>query len=398
MNRSLSFPRSRMLLLPLLAGAAILVTTGCNPIRQMKIDKEMLEARVMQLEQDRESVEAAARSASERALEAMAEVDRLKAENERLALQVAAANRMLGDANKQQAEATALEMEQRLARENEMRLRVEQLEADLEIRGNELAMASSDLQQARTEMEGLRTRIAEMTRTLELKTEEGRSLRAERDDARAERDDFRRQLTSLQTDKDEAAKQLEELSTKVRDQEKELAAIGRELEEARASLAEQERARVSSADARTALAGSLRRALDPQIRAGAASVEERDGDIHVSVLNDALYQQGTVLLSPEGERLLTALAQTLRGAPLRAIAVEGHTDNVPLANMPYQDNWDLGAARALAVTRHLAYGDDVPARVLSASSRAFFSPVAPNDTPENRRKNRRVEMVIQLEE
>jgi hypothetical protein len=47
-----------MLLLPLLAGAAILVTTGCNPIRQMKIDKEMLEARVMQLEQDRESVEA----------------------------------------------------------------------------------------------------------------------------------------------------------------------------------------------------------------------------------------------------------------------------------------------------------------------------------------------------
>ncbi len=392
------FPRHSRILHGVIPSAfaisLLLTTTGCNPIRQMKVDKTMLEARVMQLEQDRERAESDARIAAERSVNASMEADRLKAENERLALQVAAANRMLGDSRSSQTEALATEMEERLARENELRLRVEQLEAELELRTNSLAMAESDLLQAQTSMEGLRTRITEMTSTLEMKTEESSTLRAERDDSRAERDDFRRQLTSLQTDKEDVATQLEELSNTLRDREKELAAASRSLEEARAAVVVQEQARTAVITARTDMIHRISQALQPVIRVNAASVTNRDGEIHVRLLNEVLFQPGTVLLSADGERVLKSLAQSLRGAPIRHIAVEGHTDNVPLANMPFQDNWDLGAARALAVTRYLAYGDDVPARILSASSRAFFSPAAPNDSPENRRLNRRVEIVI----
>jgi chemotaxis protein MotB len=393
MMRFLFSPR-RALVSAVLLLAVLATTTGCNPIRALKMDIELKEARISQLEQEKERHDAELRQYSEQTVAATMEADRLKKENEQFTLQVAAANRLLGDARTSQAESMAREMEERLARENELRLRVEQLESESEIRSNSLALAESDLQSANTAMEGLRTRINEMTSTLELKTAEGRTLMAERDDARAERDDFRRQLTALSTDKEEAATQVEKLSSDLRDREKELAAATRALEEAKAELATQAQAVAAVAATRTDLVTRVADALRPSLDAGIAKVEERNGEIHVSILNEALYQPGTVLLSANGEQMLNSLARALRGIAVRHISVEGHTDNVPLTNMPYQDNWDLGAARALAVTRFLAYGDEVPARLLSASSRAFFSPVAPNDTPENRRLNRRVELVI----
>jgi chemotaxis protein MotB len=393
MTRFLFSPRPA-LVSTLLLLAVLATTTGCNPIRALKMDIELKEARISQLEQEKERHDAELRQYSEQTVAATMEADRLKKENEQLTLQVAAANRLLGDARTSQAESIAREMEERLARENELRLRVEQLESELEIRNNSLALSESDLQSANAAMEGLRTRINEMTSTLELKTAEGRTLMAERDDARAERDDFRRQLTALSTDKEEAATQVEKLSNDLRDREKDLAAATRALEEAKTELATQAQAVAAVAATRTDLTSRVSDALRNSLNTGIAKVEERNGEIHVSILNEALYQPGTVLLSANGEQMLNSLAQALRGIPIRHIAVEGHTDNVPLANMPYQDNWDLGAARALAVTRFLAYGDEVPARLLSASSRAFFSPVAPNDTPENRRLNRRVELVI----
>jgi chemotaxis protein MotB len=71
------------------------------------------------------------------------------------------------------------------------------------------------------------------------------------------------------------------------------------------------------------------------------------------------------------------------------IIVEGHTDNVPIFTRQFQSNWELSTARATAVVRYLVSKGIDPRRI-SAIGYGEYRPVAPNDTPENRQKNRRV--------
>jgi chemotaxis protein MotB len=71
------------------------------------------------------------------------------------------------------------------------------------------------------------------------------------------------------------------------------------------------------------------------------------------------------------------------------IIVEGHTDNVPIFTRQFQSNWELSTARATAVVRYLVSKGIDPRRI-SAIGYGEYRPVAPNDTPENRQRNRRV--------
>jgi len=76
-----------------------------------------------------------------------------------------------------------------------------------------------------------------------------------------------------------------------------------------------------------------------------------------------------------------------------AITVSGHTDNVPIANSQYRSNWDLSAARAASVVFQLLDAGIEPARIM-VSGHADTQPRAPNDTPENRALNRRVDIAL----
>src|SRR5690606_11234828 len=76
-----------------------------------------------------------------------------------------------------------------------------------------------------------------------------------------------------------------------------------------------------------------------------------------------------------------------------AIAVSGHTDNVPVRNASDRSNWDLSAARAASVAHELLEAGVDPAR-LTVSGHADTQPRAPNDTPANRALNRRVDITL----
>ena len=96
------------------------------------------------------------------------------------------------------------------------------------------------------------------------------------------------------------------------------------------------------------------------------------------------------LLGP-GQRMLDALARNLSEAAVSGytIAVEGHTDNVPISSDRFRSNWELSTSRATSVIRHL--GDlGIPKDRLMASGFADTRPKVPNDTPEHRAANRRV--------
>jgi chemotaxis protein MotB len=80
--------------------------------------------------------------------------------------------------------------------------------------------------------------------------------------------------------------------------------------------------------------------------------------------------------------------------PNATITVTGHTDNVPLSESPYVDNFGLGAARASSVVRELLNSGEVDPSQVTAVSKGETSPVADNTTPEGREKNRRIEIEI----
>ncbi|MFB6278365.1 MAG: flagellar motor protein MotB [Salinibacter sp.] len=125
----------------------------------------------------------------------------------------------------------------------------------------------------------------------------------------------------------------------------------------------------------------------------------RDGGRTVRVLPaDSLFEPGTATLTPIGKTRLRVVLSHLQAAyPSRVVRVEGHSDNMPLSEelqKQYPTNWELAAARATTVVRHLIANSDLdPAQFLAVSYGAT-DPVASNETARGRRRNRRVRIAV----
>jgi chemotaxis protein MotB len=78
----------------------------------------------------------------------------------------------------------------------------------------------------------------------------------------------------------------------------------------------------------------------------------------------------------------------------RRLIVEGHTDDEPMRSEKYPSNWELSAARATKIVRYLMARHKIPGDRLTAVAYADQKPVVPNDSPENRARNRRIEIMI----
>ncbi|MCX7766520.1 MAG: OmpA family protein, partial [Candidatus Sumerlaeia bacterium] len=133
--------------------------------------------------------------------------------------------------------------------------------------------------------------------------------------------------------------------------------------------------------------------LGNYINKGVAKLSAEKRGLVITIQNETLYQPGTVILSEEGKYLLAQLVSEINKLPLAEITVEGHTDNLPLKDLPFFDNWALGAARATNIVGYFVELGVKP-KLLKAVSASFYHPVASNDTPEGRFKNRRVEIIL----
>lgn len=124
------------------------------------------------------------------------------------------------------------------------------------------------------------------------------------------------------------------------------------------------------------------------------SVEDFGDRIVLTVDSELLFALGKAGLTPEGEQVMGEVSRVLSKAP-GPIRVEGHTCDLPVGPASeFRDNWDLSTGRALSVLHELTRRGIPPER-LAAVGYGEFHPVAPNDTEENRRKNRRVEFVVE---
>lgn len=125
------------------------------------------------------------------------------------------------------------------------------------------------------------------------------------------------------------------------------------------------------------------------------TVEQRDGKVYVSMENKLLFSSGSWAVGTEGRRAVQQLGSVLATNPDIAVLIEGHTDNVPYqATGQIVGNWDLSTKRATAIVTILRENASINAENLTAAGRGEFAPVATNETPEGRAKNRRIEVIL----
>jgi chemotaxis protein MotB len=125
----------------------------------------------------------------------------------------------------------------------------------------------------------------------------------------------------------------------------------------------------------------------------AISVTRDDRGITISVADKLFFESASAKLKGEAKEVLDTIADLLKPLP-NMIRVEGHTDNIPIKNAKYPSNWELSAARAINVARYFISKHHLDPMRISTIGYAEFRPVASNDTPAGRAKNRRVDIVI----
>ncbi|HUW26418.1 MAG TPA: flagellar motor protein MotD [Gallionella sp.] len=140
------------------------------------------------------------------------------------------------------------------------------------------------------------------------------------------------------------------------------------------------------------IADRLSRIMSSLIQLKQVRVEQTQRGVVIDVSAGFLFSTGDAVLQPGAHAVLRQVAAVLSKEEL-SIEVEGHSDDVPIATAQYPSNWELSSARASSVARMLI-GNGISAKRLAVVGLASNHPLVPNDSPENRAKNRRVLITI----
>lgn len=126
-----------------------------------------------------------------------------------------------------------------------------------------------------------------------------------------------------------------------------------------------------------------------------AKLEMTERGLVITFLAEVFFAPGKDVISSSGKESLAKVAEVLNKEVVNSnVAVEGHTDSDPIKLSGWKSNWELSSARALSVLHYLVDECAVAPERLSANGYGEYRPVVANDTAENKRQNRRVEIVI----
>ncbi|MCA1029430.1 flagellar motor protein MotB [Bacillus timonensis] len=119
-----------------------------------------------------------------------------------------------------------------------------------------------------------------------------------------------------------------------------------------------------------------------------------DEGLLITLMNDTFFNSGSAVVRSADVKLAREISDLLVMDLPRNIIVSGHTDNVPIKNSQFDNNWHLSVIRAVNFMKILLENNELDPQKFSAKGYGEFQPVAPNDTKENKQKNRRVEILI----
>lgn len=141
----------------------------------------------------------------------------------------------------------------------------------------------------------------------------------------------------------------------------------------------------------------LKQQMSAELAADQVEITKLQGELKVTIRSDLLFPSGGWQINPQAQRTLSKLAPTLISLQNTRVVVDGYTDNLPvgpeLTRMGITSNLRLSSMRADTVVQYLKT-QGVNPNLLSAQGFGDTHPVAPNDTPQGRAKNRRVEVTL----
>lgn len=200
------------------------------------------------------------------------------------------------------------------------------------------------------------------------------------------------EIAAVQQEKAALEKQNEDLKQKVSSLEQQNAAA----QEKVGSLEQEKASMAASSQQSQKQYDELVQNLSKEVEKGELQVKQYKNMLSVDLAEQIFFDSGKATLKKGGKDVLKKVGDALKGYENKIIRVVGHTDNVPVAKSlqkTFPSNWDLSVARATNVVRFLQEVGIPPERMVAAG-RAEYDPVAPNDTPEGRQKNRRIEIML----
>ena len=141
------------------------------------------------------------------------------------------------------------------------------------------------------------------------------------------------------------------------------------------------------------IAKMLAEALSEEIDDGQIEIEALPDRVAIRVKERGSFASGSATIKPKFRPVLQRVA-TVLGTLKGPVVVSGHTDDVPIATSKYPSNWELSAARASAFVHFMTKTDGLAAHRLEIRAHGEMRPLAPNDSMENRARNRRVEIAL----
>ena len=124
---------------------------------------------------------------------------------------------------------------------------------------------------------------------------------------------------------------------------------------------------------------------------------ENDTGVVLQLKDNILFESGQADLKANSNEILDKINTIISNIP-NSIDIEGHTDNVPIHNDKYRDNWDLSSMRATNVLRYFTEVKNQDPKRFRAAGYGEYKPKVDNSTEENRAQNRRVNILIENNE
>jgi chemotaxis protein MotB len=211
--------------------------------------------------------------------------------------------------------------------------------------------------------------------------------------------DKNQEIAALQKDKASLEQQKSDLEKQKTDLEQQRGTLEQQkaaTQQQVTTLEQQKAALLASSQQQQKQYEALVQGLSKEVEKGQLQVRQYKNMLAVDLAEQIFFDSGRATLKKEGKEVLKKVGDALKGYENKIIRVVGHTDNVPVAKSlqtTFPTNWELSVARATNVVRYLQEVG-VPAERMVPSGRAQYDPVASNDTPEGRQKNRRIEIML----
>ncbi|NQT76023.1 MAG: OmpA family protein [Candidatus Omnitrophica bacterium] len=171
--------------------------------------------------------------------------------------------------------------------------------------------------------------------------------------------------------------------------------LNHEIEALNARLAQLDQAKEDEISELDRAKKLLEKQLQKEIGEKEVRLEMAERGLAIIFLAEVLFDSGKAEIKNDAMPVLDKVAKVLKeNLGGREIGIEGHTDNEPIKHSGWKSNWELSTSRATSVLHYIVDERGIEPKNVSAIGRGEYKPVVSNDTPEGRRQNRRVEIVV----